>query len=142
MAGLASIEAIEFQAVVVQFVEGDLFLVFPLGEERRHPFADILEFAHIARPGIGRENRQRRCQQPRLVQLRAQSIEAAAQQHRRERLDVLATLAQGWQGQFQGIDAVVQVLAELPRLNQARQRLVGGRDHAHIDRDRQPIHPS
>ena len=51
-----------------------------------------------------------------------------------EQRDVLAAFAQRRHAQLDHVQAVVEVLAELARLDQRGEVLVGGADDAHVDR--------
>ena len=57
------------------------------------------------------------------------------QQTRGQDLDVALAIPQRRQCQREGIEPVVQVLAELARVHHLQQWLMGCRYHAHIDRD-------
>ncbi|MNY02868.1 hypothetical protein D3C86_1354580 [compost metagenome] len=120
----------------MQFVERNARQILPLREEHRHPLADILQLTDIARPGMGLQPWQQARDQGRCVEARVQPVQRAPQQERGEQGDVLAALAQRWQRQLQRVDAVVEILTELPGCDQLRQRLMRRRDNPHVDRNR------
>ena len=55
---------------------------------------------------------------------------------RRQRRDIFAPFAQRRNPQFNHLDAVVEIFAEAPRIDHRFEILVGGRDDAHVDRQR------
>ena len=54
----------------------------------------------------------------------------------RQQRDILGPLVQRRQVNLDHVQAVVQILAELPLLDHLGQRAVGGSDHAHVYLDR------
>ena len=101
--------------------------------ECREPPAQVLEFAHVARPVMGLQPFLCRRRQPlrRCVKFRRGRGEEA----RCEQRHVLAAFAQRRQAQPHHVEPMQQIRAEAPVGNQRFQRLVRGRDHAHVHAD-------
>ncbi len=90
---------------------------------------DVFQLAHVARKGIALQSRQGRGRQRQPLAARH-----ARQQIGRQRRDVLRPVAQRRHGDFDDVDAVVEVLAYAPVAHQGGQILVRGAQHARVDR--------
>ena len=101
--------------------------------EQRQAFDDIGELAHVPRPGVLDQGLAHRGGEARLRQ--AVTPRGAGGEVLGEESDVLAALAQRWQGERHDVQAVVEILAEAPGGDLGREVAVGRRDDAHVDRN-------
>ena len=104
---------------------------------RRHdrdPVAHVLDLPHVAWPVLGREELDRALRE--ALAIDTQVARALGEEVAREHRDVLAPLAQRRQAKADHVEAVVEVLAKQPLLHPRLELLVGGRDHAHVGRER------
>ncbi|KPH64466.1 hypothetical protein ADT71_11335 [Novosphingobium sp. ST904] len=94
---------------------------------------DVLQFAHVARPGVKPQQGQRG-----IVQAgHACRIWRMAQGHAEgERGDIVRPLAQGAQGEREDVEAVIEVRAKAAFGHFGRQVAVGAGDHANVHLDR------
>src|SRR6266481_1326019 len=94
----------------------------------------VLQLAHVARPGIPFEGGERRAGETadRLPVLRRVPADEMFRQQR----DVLDAVAQRREDHLDHVEAVVEVLAELPLPHPAGKVLVGGGHHAAVHLDR------
>ena len=111
---------------LAQHVGGDLALF----AEHGHLFCDVLQLAHVARPFVVEHEllglfRERDFGQPELLS-HLQGEEAEQQD------DVLATVAQGWHLDGDGVEPVVEVFAEASLADGFLHVDVGGSHNAHV----------
>src|SRR5262245_37184869 len=94
---------------------------------------DVLELAHVARPRVLAERDDRLGRDvadDRLMAVAARR--QVAQEVLDEQRDVLAPLAERRDDEVDDVDAVEEVLAELPLGDEIAEVAVGRRDHAHV----------
>ena len=94
----------------------------------------VLQFAHIARPGIGEQ--QFHALAGDAVEDAAVLLGEPAGEVVDEQADVVAALAQGRHGEHDHVEAVVEVLAEGAAPHLLLQIAVGGGEDAHVDAHR------
>ena len=92
------------------------------GREQRGALDGVAQFAHVARPAVPQQ-----CTLGRGVERTAFRQEMPCQ-----REDVVGALRQWRQPQFDRVEPVKEILAELARSDQRRQVGIGGADHAHL----------
>src|SRR5215218_1677 len=93
----------------------------PFGEQCRAP-EGVLELAHVPRPVVALDGAERRATEP----------AARGGERARERLELVATLAQRRQGEGEHLEPVVEIRAESSLLDALRERLVGGGENARV----------
>src|SRR5213079_1385559 len=93
----------------------------------------VAELAHVARPRVAHELRERLVGDP-VDALLARHL-AVAQELADQERDILDALAQRRDAYRHHVDAVVEVLAHPPLGHRLRQLHVGGGDDAHVDLD-------
>ncbi|MNF52882.1 hypothetical protein D3C84_342430 [compost metagenome] len=91
----------------------------------------VLQLAHVARPGVALQQRQRGLAQRQAAQ--AQLAAATLAEEAAEQGDVLLSLAQRRHRDREHAEAMVEVGAELPGQHRALQVAVGGGEDAHVD---------
>src|SRR5437870_4537065 len=101
--------------------------------ERSGPLKEVLELPDVAGEIVGEKGREGLAIDRRNLPPfpRREPFQEMARQSR----DVLAPLPQGWQGDLDDPEAVVEILAELLPGDLLGQSGVGRREHAHVDRD-------
>src|SRR5215813_11659661 len=113
-------------------------LDLPARREHHGSFDDVLQLTEIAGPGIALEEIERLGSEAvdLLVHLRL----GFAQEVMREDGDVLDALAERGEGDGEGVEAVEEVLAELPRSERLLEMTIGRRDdtHANLAGDHSP----
>ena len=102
----------------------------PAAQDHR-PLARVGQLAHVARPAAARQ----------LVvhggrHLEVTALGEAGHEVSDQRGDVLPPLAQRRQRQLDDVQAIQQIAAQRPLGGAGVDVLVGGRQHAHVDRDR------
>ncbi len=100
--------------------------------QHRHAFDQVGQLAHVARPGIGAQRLQR------FVGETHFATAGAGQLHRQggdQRRQVVQALAQGGHLDREHVEAVEQILAEVPFGDAVLQVAVGRGDHPHVAAD-------
>ena len=100
------------------------------GGEDDRPLHGVFQLAHVARPGVELHLATRLAGEALyffLILLAIAGKESVGQQE-----EVVAPFAQGRDAQFDGVDAVEQVLAELPAFGRGVEVGIGGANEAHV----------
>ena len=95
---------------------------------------DVLELAHVARPGIRRQRRQRA--RVDAAHALADGLRVLLDEVLAQHGDVAGPIAQRRQRDRKDVEAVVEILAELAGGDLLLEIPVRRRDHAHVDLDR------
>src|SRR5882724_9044655 len=130
--GVAAVAVRHFLAHAAVAGEVDLADDGAAGAQDR-PLDHVAELAHVARPGVAHELRERLVGDP-VDALLARHL-AVAQELADQERDILDALAQRRDAYRHHVDAVVEVLAHPPLGHRLRQLHVGGGDDAHVDLD-------
>src|SRR5438128_375588 len=130
--GVAAVAVRHFLADAAVAGEVDLADDGAAGAQDR-PLDHVAELAHVARPGVAHELRERLVGDP-VDALLARHL-AVAQELADQERDILDALAQRRDAYRHHVDAVVEVLAHPPLGHRLRQLHVGGGDDAHVDLD-------
>ena len=100
----------------------------------RQPLHDVRQLAHVARPSIARQQRQRTRREMRSATAGACAVQGGEVRH--ERRDVVRALAQRRNFQRDHIQAEQEILAEPALGDGTRQVAVRRRDDPYVDADR------
>src|SRR3546814_9779732 len=98
--------------------------------QQRGAFHQVTQLAYVARPAPRQHRTFRRRCQPQIMT--AVTGGAAFEEAACQRQDVVATLAQRRQTNFQRVEAVQQILAEAAGFHFDGQIGIGGRDQSHV----------